>query len=71
MQVFLGDIVTLRNEAHDEDAPTFVTGQIKGIVLSESKQVERIYIHNIHTAFVMTAGWKFLDNEPETEEEDD
>lgn len=71
MQVFLGDIVTLRNEAHDEDAPTFVTGQIKGIVLNESKQVERIYIHNIDTAFVMGAGWKFLDNEIETEEEDD
>jgi len=73
MQVFLGDIVTIRNEAHDEDAPTFVTGQIKGIVLNESKQVERIYIHNIQTAFVIGAGWKFLETDSgiETEEEDD
>jgi hypothetical protein len=69
MQVFLGDIVTLRNETHDEEAPTFVTGQIKGIVLTESKQVERIYIHNMAAGFEMAKGWKFLDNE--TEEEDD
>lgn len=70
MNVFLGDIVTIRNETHDDEAPTFVTGQIKGLVLNESKQVERVYIHNIQAAFVMSAGWKFLDNDEEVEEND-
>lgn len=70
MQVFLGDVVTLRNDSHDQDFPTFVTGQIKGIVLNESKQVERVYIHNMATGFQMSAGWKFVDEAEEIEEDD-
>ena len=70
MQVFLGDVVTLRNETHDEEYPTFVTGQIKGIVLNETKQVDRIWLHNIAQEFVMSAGWKFLDSSEEEEEDD-
>ena len=70
MQVFLGDVVTLRNESHDQDFPTFVTGQIKGIVLNDAKQVDRVFIHNIATGFAMSQGWKFVDDAEEVEEDD-
>ena len=63
MQVFLGDQVTLVNESHDEEQPTFITGQVKGIILTESKKVERIYVHNLDNALWMSQGWKFVDSE--------
>ena len=70
MQVFLGDVVTLQNNSHDPDFPTFVTGQIKGIVLNDAKQVDRILIHNMAGSFAMSAGWKFVDQDEELEEDD-
>lgn len=70
MNVFLGDVVTLRNESHDDEFPTFVTGQIKGIVLNESKQVQTIYIHNMSNGFTMASGWKFVQHDEEVEEDD-
>jgi hypothetical protein len=66
MQVFLGDEVTLLKEI--EPTPTYVTGQVAGVVLDNHKGVERIYIHGIDAAFWMHDGWKFVDME---EEEDD
>lgn len=62
MQVFLGDNVTLLNDRVDEESPTFVTGQVKGIVLNENKQVERIYIHNLQESLWMSQGWRFVED---------
>jgi hypothetical protein len=62
MQVFLGDNVTLLNDRFDEESPTFVTGQVKGIVLNENKQVERIYIHNLEESLWMSQGWRFVED---------
>jgi hypothetical protein len=62
MQVFLGDQVTLVNDKQDEENPTFVTGQVSGIVLDGNKKVHRIYIHNITDAFYMFDGWKFVED---------
>ena len=66
MQVFLGDNITLVWEQEGE--PTFVTGQVSGIVLDRHKKVERIYIAGIDHAFWMSQGWKFVD---EIEDEDE
>lgn len=66
MNVFLGDNITLVWE--QEGDPTFVTGQVSGIVLDRHKKVERIYIAGIDHAFWMSQGWKFVD---EIEEEDE
>ena len=66
MNVFLGDNITLIWE--QEGDPTFVTGQVSGIVLDRHKKVERIYIAGIDHAFWMSQGWKFVD---EIEEEDE
>ncbi len=65
MQVFLGDQVTLLNDRHDEGNPTFITGQVKGIVLNELKQVERVYLHNLTESLWMSQGWRFVDDGPE------
>lgn len=65
MNVFLGDSVTLLNDRHDEENPTFITGQIKGIVLNELKQVERVYLHNLTESLWMSQGWRFVDDGPE------
>lgn len=70
MQVFLGDVVTLMNIKHDENYPTYVTGQIKGIVLNDAKQVDRVYIHNLSSGLAMIDGWKFVDHDEEVEEDD-
>lgn len=66
MQVFLGDNITLVWE--QEGDPTFVTGQVSGIVLDKHKKIERVYIAGIDHAFWMSQGWKFVD---EIEEEDE
>jgi hypothetical protein len=65
MQVFLGDQVTLLNDRNDEENPTFITGQVKGIVLNELKQVERVYLHNLTESLWMSQGWRFVDDGPE------
>ncbi len=62
MQVFLGDQVTLLNDRHDEENPTFITGQVKGIVLNELKQVERVYLHSLTESLWMSDGWRFVDD---------
>lgn len=66
MQVFLGDTVTLiKND-------TWITGQVRGIVLDEHKQVERVYMSDIEGSFWMKDGWKFTEEtEYEEEEEED
>lgn len=66
MQVFLGDNITLVWEQEGE--PTFVTGQVSGIVLDKHKKIERVYIAGIDHAFWMSQGWKFVD---EIEDEDE
>lgn len=60
MNVFLGDDITLVNEATG-DVSTFISGQIKGIVLDEGKKVERVYIHGLDEALYMSRGWKFVE----------
>jgi hypothetical protein len=70
MQVFLGDQVTLVNDKHDEEQPTFITGQVKGIVLNEHKKIERIYLHNLSESLWMSDGWKFVDDEEIVSEDD-
>lgn len=65
MQVFLGDQVTLLNDRGDEENPTFITGQVKGIVLNENKQIERVYLHNLNESLWMSSGWRFVDDGPE------
>lgn len=66
MQVFLGDNITLVWEQEGE--PTFVTGQVSGIVLDRHKKVERVYIAGIDHAFWMSQGWKFVDEVDEDDE---
>lgn len=70
MQVFLGDEVTLICDREDDQQPTFVTGQVKGIVLSEHKRIERIYLHNLREGLWMSDGWKFVDDEEVVIEDD-
>lgn len=70
MQVFLGDVVTLTNSTHDDDFPTFVTGQIKGIKLNESRQLHAVWLHNIDQKLEIGQGWKFVDSVEEEEEDD-
>ena len=67
MQLFLGDEVTLIKEL--DPIPTYITGQVSGIVLDKHRDVERLYIAGIDSAFWMYEGWKFVDME--TEEDDD
>jgi hypothetical protein len=69
MQVFLGDAVTLINALMD-DQPTYVTGQVRGIVLNDSKQVERIYIHGLLEGLLLVDGWKFVDDEDQDDDDD-
>lgn len=69
MNLFLGDQVTLVNDKTDEENPTFVTGQIAGIVLDNAKKIQRVYIHNISDAFWMNDGWKFVDDYEESDDE--
>ena len=65
MQVFLGDTVTLiKND-------TWVTGQVRGMVLDEHKMVERIYMRDLDGVFWMKDGWKFGEVEYEEELEDE
>jgi hypothetical protein len=70
MQVFLGDIITLINETINEDNPSYVTGQVRGIVLSEHKQVSHVFIHGLDRPMLMSNGWKFLDHQNEIQEEE-
>ena len=69
MQVFLGDIVTMMNGTM-EDTPTFVTGQVKGIVLDDNKKVSMVYIHSLSDPLYMNEGWKFVDQEEYEDESD-
>lgn len=67
MQVFLGDEVTLIKER--EPISTYVSGQVSGVVLNDSSQLERIYIHGIDGAFWIHDGWKFIEEEGAEEDE--
>jgi hypothetical protein len=68
MQLFLGDEVTLVMDF--EPTPTFVTGQVSGVILDNNKEVKRIYIQGMTQAFNLKDGWKFVDyTEEETDDE--
>jgi hypothetical protein len=68
MQVFLGDEVTLIKDR--EPMPTYITGQVSGIVLDDKSELSRLYIHGIEAGFWMSDGWKLLDtDEDEAEDE--
>lgn len=64
MQVFLGDEITLTKKG------THVIGQVAGVVLDSSKELERIYIHNIDQAFWIDHGWRVVDDSIDEEYED-
>lgn len=66
MSVFLGDVVTIMKE--DNNNPTMVTGQVSGVVLNDTKQLERIYIHGFDSPFYMDRGWLFVETEDEDAE---
>lgn len=68
MNLFLGDNITLVLDLEPE--PTFVTGQVSGIVLDRNKKTERVYIAGIDHAFWMSQGWKFVDDEEVVIEDD-
>ena len=57
MQVFLGDRVTLIKK------DTWITGQVSGVVLDDTKEIHRVYIHNIDMAFYVSDGWRFQDED--------
>lgn len=68
MQIFLGDRITLIK------GETWVTGTCNGIVLDDRKELERLYIESLDTAFWMSAGWKLADESEEwqySEEEEE
>ena len=65
MQVFLGDRVTL---AKDD---TWITGAVSGVVLDKNKQLERVYIEELDQPFWMGAGWKFIDDDEFTTNEEE
>lgn len=66
MNVFLGDLVTLLKVCDDDE--TLVTGQVTGIVLDAKKELERVYVQGIDTAFWMQDGWKFMETIDEEDE---
>lgn len=63
MQIFLGDEVTLVKK------DTTIIGRVAGVVLDDKRELERIYIHEINTAFWVSDGWQFIDDEEEEEED--
>lgn len=66
MQLYLGDYITIAK------GETWVTGHCTGIVLDERKELSRLYIQGIETAFWMSDGWKVADEEEEpTQNEED
>jgi hypothetical protein len=65
MQVFLGDVITLIKGS--KETATMITGQCSGIVLNDKKELDRVYVHGLETAFYMHQGWEFID--PEEEED--
>lgn len=67
MQIFLGDYVSLLNDALRDRTPTVVSGQITGVVLDDDGLLQFVYVAGIDSPFWMSDGWKFL----ESEEEDD
>lgn len=71
MQVFLGDYITLINGELKDTPPTVVSGQIRGIVLDDDKELSFVYIAGVDSPFWITDGWKFVDNEAEVEQDDD
>lgn len=66
LQVFLGDVVTLMKD--DIENPAMVTGQVSGVVLTETRKLDRVYIHGIDTAFWMHDGWKFIEADGEDDD---
>jgi hypothetical protein len=66
MQVFLGDEVTLM-KSNDGEVVCLVTGQVSGVVLDDSKRLERVWVHGIENSFWMSQGWQFIEEEDDGE----
>jgi len=62
MLVMLGDEVTLVK------GETTITGKVAGVVLDDARELERLYIHGIGTAFWMSDKWQVVE-EMEYEED--
>ena len=70
MQLFLGDYVTMGNYEINDAPPTMITGQVRGIVLHNNKEIDRVYLAGIEEPFYMDDGWKFvmeIDDDTDTE----
>lgn len=65
MLVMLGDTITIMK------GETWVTGQVAGVVLDDTKELERIYFHHINVPFWMRDGWKVVDESEDEEQEDE
>lgn len=66
MNVFLGDDVVLMK------GETTISGRIRGLVLNNhTKELERVFIQDIHEEFWMNDGWQFLDMTTEEDDEDE
>jgi hypothetical protein len=68
MMVLLGDEITLMK------GDTWITGPCSGIVLDDQRELDRLYIHGIDMPFYLSAGWKLVEEDDDTnwnEGEDD
>jgi D-aminopeptidase len=65
MQLFLGDRITIVKDG------TYITGKTRGIVLDAHGQIERIFLDALDTSFYLTSGWKIVDEDDESLEEEE
>ena len=63
MQVFLGDEVTVFRKVGEDE--TFATGRISGVVLKDSGDLNYFYLKGITSAFWISDGWSFIEEETE------
>lgn len=67
MIILLGDSVTVYRGIGD--SVSFVTGQVSGIVLTDSGDLRYFFIKGIDAPFFMSDNWRF-DNDNDNEEEE-
>lgn len=59
--ILLGDEVTVVREINEES--TWVTGRVSGIVQDDFGHLKYFYIKGVDSAFYMSDGWKFQEEE--------
>lgn len=63
MMVLLGDEVIVTREVGND--VTWVTGRVSGIVQKDNGDLKYFYIKGVDSAFWMSDGWKFAEEEEE------